>query len=326
MILVTGGAGYIGSHTLHQLVEAKLPCITIDNLYSGHRWAVPASVPFFEGSSGDATFVADIIKKHQVTSVIHFAAHLEVEESTKDPMKYYRNNFLNSMSLLDVCTKTGVKHFIFSSTCAIYGTPDHNPVSEDFPKAPISPYGKSKLATEWLLEDLVNSGTTTLRYVSLRYFNVAGAKVNGGLGQATPRATQLVKVACEAALGKRDKMVLYGTDYPTADGTCVRDYIHIDDLAELHLLSLKYLENGGKSEAFNCGYGKGYSVKEVIESVKRASGTNFKVETVGRRQGDSIEIYADPTKVIKALSWKPRYADLDLICRTSLEWEKNRPK
>ncbi len=324
MILVTGGAGYIGSHTLHQLIEAKLPCVVLDNLYSGHRWAVPDSVPFVEGNTGDIKIVSELIKQYQVESVIHFAAHLEVEESTREPLKYYRNNFVNSMNLIETCDKLGVKHFVFSSTCAVYGTPDKNPVSEAFPVAPVSPYGKSKLETEWLLEDMGIAGSK-MRFASLRYFNVAGAKVSGGLGQATARATQLIKVACEVALGKREKLLLYGTDYPTLDGTCLRDYIHVDDLAELHGLALKYLQAGGSSQIFNCGYGKGYSVKEVIDSVKRMSGVNFKVEEVPRRAGDAGAIYADPTKVIKALHWKPKYADLDLICRTSLEWEKTRP-
>lgn len=322
MILVTGGAGYIGSHTLHQLLQAGHPCVTLDNLYSGHRWAVPKEIPFIEGDSGDTRLVTELIKKYKIDAVIHFAAHLDVGESVREPLKYYRNNFLNSLNLIDTCLKSGIKYFVFSSTCAVYGTPKQNPVSETAELAPVSPYGKSKLATEWLLQDVVNSGAA-MRFVSLRYFNVAGAKVTGGLGQANAGATQLVKVACETALGKRPKLLVYGTDYPTADGTCIRDYIHVDDLADLHLSALRYLQSGGKSEVFNCGYGKGYSVREVIEAVKRASGTNFKVENVGRRPGDTIAIYADPTKVSQTLRWQPKYADLDLICRTSLEWEKS---
>jgi UDP-glucose 4-epimerase len=248
---------------------------------------------------------------------------LEVEESTRLPLKYYENNFLNSLSLIKTAMAHGVKNIVFSSTCAVYGNPSQIPVKEDCGTDPVSPYGKSKLMTEWLLRDLKSSSEQALNYALLRYFNVAGAHGAGGIGQATPRATQLVKVAAEVALGVRPELSVFGTDYPTHDGTCIRDYIHVDDLAEAHVLALKRMEAGGSSEIFNLGYGKGYSVWDIVRSMKRVSGVDFRVKEAPRRAGDAVSIYADPTKSKKLLNWMPKHEDLDYICRTAFEWERH---
>jgi UDP-glucose 4-epimerase len=327
MILVTGGAGYIGSHTVHQLAERGEPVIVLDNLYSGFRWAVPPGVELVVGNMGDQQLVENLIRSKGVKSIIHFAAHLEVEESTRDPLKYYRNNVVNTMNLLEVCHRTGIEHFIFSSTCAAYGNPVRTQVREDDPTNPVSPYGRSKLVSEAVLWELEQAArlaglASPMRHVILRYFNVAGAKVGGGLGQATRGATQLIKVAAEVALGKRSQLQVFGTDYPTPDGTCVRDYIHVDDLAAAHIRALDYLRSGGSSQMFNCGYGKGYSVREVIAAMKRVSGIDFKVVESPRRPGDAVAIFADSARVREVLDWRPRHEDLDLICLTSFEWEK----
>jgi UDP-glucose 4-epimerase len=322
MILVTGGAGYIGSHTLHRLKDLGQAAVALDNLSSGHRWAVPKGTDLVEGDIADRALVEKLVRDRRVTAVIHFAAHLAVEESVRDPFKYYRNNVVGSLNLVETCARNGVESFIFSSTCALYGNSATNPIREDLPTGPVSPYASTKLMTETILRDAEASGQYKMRNVALRYFNVAGAHVGGGLGQATPNATQLVKVAAEAACGKRPKMYLFGTDYPTRDGTCVRDYIHVDDLVEAHVLALAYLRGGGKSDIFNCGYGRGYSVREVIDSMKRVSGVDFSVELKPRRPGDAVEVWADTTKVTNVLGWKPRYADLDLICKTAYEWER----
>ncbi len=325
MILVTGGAGYIGSHTLHQLVEKNEPAIALDNLYSGFQWAVPKGVELVVGDVGDQRLTEQLIREKKIDSVIHFAGHLEVEESTRNPLKYYRNNGVSAMNLLEVCHRNGVKNFIFSSTCAAYGTPKQMQVNESTPPHPESPYGRSKLLTEQILTELERAaalaGQSSMHHVVLRYFNVAGAKVGGGLGQATPRATQLIKAAAETARGKRPFLKVFGTDYPTPDGTCVRDYIHVDDLASAHLLALDYLRQGGSSDLFNCGYGRGYSVREVIHCMKKVSGVDFKVEETGRRPGDTIAIFADSTKIRSRLGWVPRFDQLDLICKTSYDWE-----
>ena len=324
MILVTGGAGFIGSHTLHRLKELNRPAIALDNLYSGHRWAVPSGTELVVGDVSDQALVENLIRKHGIKEVIHFAAHLAVEESVRDPFKYYRNNVVGSLNLIEACSRAGVERFIFSSTCAVYGNPPSNPIDETFPLNPESPYARSKLMTETFLRDGEASGQLRMRSVALRYFNVAGAKIGGGLGQATPNATQLIKLAAETACGKRPSLSLFGTNYPTPDGTCVRDYIHVDDLVEAHVLALNYLQNGGKSDVFNCGYGKGYSVKQVIESMKRVSGVDFKVEEKPRRAGDTVTVWADTNKVKSVLGWKPRFEDLDIICKTAYEWEKSR--
>lgn len=322
MILVTGGAGYIGSHTLHRLKAEGLSAIALDNLYSGHRWAVPHGTELVVGDIADRALVEDLLRTRKVESVIHFAAHLAVEESVREPLKYYRNNVAGSLALIEACSAAGVKNFIFSSTCSLYGTPDKNPIHEDFPTNPESPYARTKLVTEGMLRDAEASGAP-MRFVSLRYFNVGGAKVGGGLGQATPEATQLVKVAAEVACGKRERLFIFGTDYPTPDGTCIRDYIHVDDLADAHLLALDYLRKGGKSEILNVGYGRGYSVLEVVETMKKVSGVDFRTETRPRRPGDVVAVWADTSKMDRVLGWKPKYNDLELICRTAWEWEKS---
>ncbi|MBF0359797.1 MAG: UDP-glucose 4-epimerase GalE [Oligoflexia bacterium] len=329
MILVTGAAGYIGSHTIHMLNDLGKKSIALDNLYSGHKWAIPRDVKLVVADCGNIDVVSDLIIKNKIESIIHFAAHLEVEESTRLPIKYYRNNFINTLNLIETASKLGVKNFIFSSTCAVYGTPEKMPVDEGFARNPISPYGKSKMMIEMLLEDLSKTDNFPMRYVLLRYFNVAGARVVANkinqtrLGQATPRATQLVKVSAEVALGKREKLIVFGTDYPTKDGTCIRDYIHVDDLADAHILALKYLENGGKSDVFNCGYGFGLTVREVVSKMKEISGVDFKVEYTSRRAGDAVAIYAEPSKIMSVLNWKPKYADLEVICKTAFEWERD---
>lgn len=323
MILVSGGAGYIGSHTLHRLKEMGQPAMALDNLCAGHRWAVPAGTQLVVGEVSDQALVEGLLRTHKIDSVIHFAAFLAVEESVKDPLKYYRNNVAGSMSLIESCQRAGVKNFIFSSTCSLYGSPKKNPIDETFPTSPESPYARTKEITENMLRDAEASGSSPMRFVSLRYFNVGGAKVGGGLGQATPQATQLIKVAAEVACGKREKLYVFGTDYPTPDGTCIRDYIHVDDLADAHLLALDYLKKGGKSEIINVGYGRGYSVLEVVDTMKKVSGVDFKVELKPRRAGDVVAVWADTTKMDKLLGWKPRYNDLALICKTAYEWEKS---
>lgn len=322
MILVTGGAGYIGSHTVQRLNELGEKVIVLDNLYSGFKWAVPQNVKLVVGDVGDVELVKKLIQEHKVDSVIHFAAHLEVEESVKNPFKYYQNNVTKASIFINACYEMKIKNFIFSSTCAAYGNPPSMPVVESMPSLPLSPYGKTKFMTENFLWDMQTAFPNLMKHVILRYFNVAGANIQAGLGQATPRATQLVKVASEVAQGKRPLLKVFGTDYPTLDGTCIRDYVHVQDLAEAHILALNYLKQGGVSDLFNCGYGTGYSVLQVIESMKKVTGIDFKVQIEDRRAGDAEAIYADPTKIKNTLGWKPQYEDIDLICRSSFEWEK----
>ncbi len=322
-ILVTGGAGYIGSHMVHELVDAGESVVVLDNLSTGFRFLVSGKVPFVAGSTGDRDLVAQTITRHGVTAVIHFAASIVVPDSVRDPLGYYSNNTMNTCSLLDVAIKTGVQHFIFSSTAAVYGNAEHMPVREDAPTAPISPYGTSKLMSEIMLHDA--GRTHGLRFVVLRYFNVAGADPKLRTGQATPNATHLIKVACEAALGKRAKVEIFGTDYPTPDGTCVRDYIHVSDLARAHSAALAYLRRGGASDTFNCGYGRGASVLEVIAAVRRANRRDFPVEVSGRRTGDPVTIVADVGRIRSSLDWHPQYQDLDTIVAHALAWERRLP-
>jgi UDP-glucose 4-epimerase len=319
-ILVTGGAGYIGSHMVHELNDAGEPVVVLDNLSTGFRFLVPATVPFVVGSTGDRELVARSLRQYDVKAIIHFAASIVVPESVRDPLGYYSNNTMNTCNLLDVAIKAGVRQFIFSSTAAVYGNPAHVPVREDAPTLPISPYGSSKLMSEIMLHD---AGTAHgLRFVALRYFNVAGADPKLRTGQSTPAATHLIKVACEAALGKRPKMDVFGTDYPTADGTCIRDYIHVSDLARAHSAALAYLRRGGASATFNCGYGHGASVLEVIDAVKRASGRDFPVEISGRRPGDPVELVADTARIRSTLDWHPQFDDLDTIVAHAFAWER----
>lgn len=321
-VLVTGGAGYIGSHTAMQLVEAGHHVVALDNLCAGHRWAVPEPAGFEQGDIADQKLVKDLISGHRIDAVIHFAAHVVVPESVENPAKYYRNNVVGSFNLIEACIAAGVGRFVFSSSAAVYGIPPVSPVSEDVAAAPINPYGAGKLITEWTLRDLAAATAGRFRFVALRYFNVAGARPDGRLGQSTPQATHLIKVACEAACGVRDGMSLFGDDYPTRDGTCIRDYIHVEDLAAAHLDAFDYLDQGGESVVLNCGYGHGYSVGEVIECVKAVSNVDFAVTIENRRRGDPPELVADNALLRRRFGWKPRYDDLPTICRTAYRWEQ----
>lgn len=319
-VLVTGGAGYIGSHMVLELVDAGEDVVVIDNLSTGFAWAVAKPAQLVVGDVGDDDLVRAVIRKHKVSSIIHFAGSIVVPESVADPLGYYLNNTVKSRSLIESAVKTGVKQFIFSSTAAVYGNPLENPVSETAQPAPMSPYGSSKLMTEIMLRDA--SIAHDFSAVALRYFNVAGADPQGRSGQSTPRATHLIKVACETALGKRAGMEVFGTDYPTADGTCVRDYIHVKDLARAHVAALDYLRKGGTTDIFNCGYSKGYSVFEVIGAVKRASNVDFNVKLSPRRPGDPAAIVAASGKIRDRLGWVPKHDDLDQIVAQALAWEK----
>jgi UDP-glucose 4-epimerase len=319
-ILVTGGAGYIGSHMVHELSDAGERVVILDNLSTGFDWAAPKGVPLTVGETGDQNLVAQIIRRHEVDSIIHFAAWLVVPDSVRDPLGYYKNNTANSRSLIEIAIQNGVRQFIFSSTCAVYGNPAQVPVTEDTLPAPISPYGWSKLMTEIMLRD---AGTAhDLHYVTLRYFNVAGADPDCRTGQSTKHATQLIKVAVETALGLRSKLDIYGSDYQTPDGTCIRDYIHVSDLVRAHSAALRYLRAGGASVTLNCGYGHGFSVREVVEMVKRVSGVDFKVESAPRRSGDPAQIVAASARARAMLGWTPQYDDLATIIAHSLAWEQ----
>jgi UDP-glucose 4-epimerase len=319
-VLITGGAGYIGSHMVLELLDAGERVVVIDNLSTGFRWAVGPQATLVIADIADAELVKETIRAHQVTAIIHFAGSVVVPDSVADPLGYYLNNTVKSRGLIAAAIETGVKHFIFSSTAAVYGNPQENPVTETAPLAPMSPYGSSKLMTEIMLAD--TSRAHDFRFVALRYFNVAGADPKGRSGQSTPRATHLIKVACETAVGKRPRMEVFGTDYPTPDGTCIRDYIQVSDLASAHSAALAYLRRGGASDIFNCGYSKGYSVLEVIAAVKRVSGVDFKVQLSPRRPGDPAAIVAASGKIRGALGWQPRYDDLDLIVSQALAWER----
>ncbi|HAY44966.1 MAG TPA: UDP-glucose 4-epimerase GalE [Gammaproteobacteria bacterium] len=323
-ILVTGGAGYIGSHTTRHLIEDGFNVVVLDNLYSGHRWAVHDSAEFVEGNAGDQDLLADIFNRFTIEAVIHFAGHIVVPESVENPQKYYQNNCLVSQSLVEICRLAGINKMIFSSSAAVYGIPEKIPAVETDRLEPINPYGRTKLITEWLLEDIATSAPTEkpFKYVALRYFNVAGAAVKGGLGQATPEATHLLKVACEVATGKRETIKVFGTDYDTPDGTCIRDYIHVDDLASAHVVGLKHLINGGGGGVYNCGYGRGLSVQEILDTVTKVSNVDFPRELTGRRAGDPPALIADTKKITEQLGWEPKYNDTELICRTAFEWEQ----
>ena len=319
-ILVTGGAGYIGSHMVHALVEAGERVVVLDNLSTGFTWAIAPGVPLVTGETGDEALVAALIAEHGVSAIVHFAASIVVPDSVSDPLGYYRNNTVNSRALIACAVKGGVKQFIFSSTAAVYGNPAKVPIGEDDAVAPMSPYGSSKLMTEIMLRDAgIAHG---LDYVILRYFNVAGADPRLRTGQSTKGATHLIKVAGETALGKRAKMDVFGTDYPTPDGTCVRDYIHVADLVRAHSDALAYLRAGGRPATLNCGYGHGFSVLEVIDAVKRISGVDFRVERTGRRPGDPAQIVANSDRARDLLGWKPQFDDLAAIVSHALAWER----
>jgi UDP-glucose 4-epimerase len=319
-VLVTGGAGFIGSQMVCALIEAGERVVVLDNLSTGHPWAVAAGVPLVVGESGDQALVSLLIREHDVEAIIHFAASLIVPDSVRDPLGYYRNNTVNSRALIACAIETGVRHFIFSSTAAVYGNPATIPADEETPTLPISPYGWSKLMTEIMLRDA--SRAYDLKHITLRYFNVAGADPQGRTGQSSEAATHLIKVAAEAALGLRRKLEIFGTDYPTPDGTCIRDYIHVSDLVDAHLQALRHLRSGGPSLTANCGYGHGFSVLEVVDMVKRVSGVDFKVEHARRRDGDPACIVAANERVRTALGWRPRFDDLSLIVTHALAWER----
>jgi len=317
-ILVTGGAGYIGSHVVRQLVERGERVVVLDNLSSGYRSAV-LGAPLVVGNTGDAEMVNRVLAEHGVETVLHFAAHTIVPESVSNPLKYYGNNTCATRNLLECCDRAGVKHFVFSSTAAVYGIPAEGLASEESPTAPINPYGLSKLMSEWMLRDL--AAASKLRYVALRYFNVAGSDPGGRLGHTAPQATLLVKVACQHAAGVRPGLQIFGTDYPTPDGTGVRDYIHVEDLASAHLRALDYLRKDGASATLNCGYGHGFSVREVLRMVQQVSGKALAVEESPRRAGDPPSLVAKADRIRAVLGWEPRLDDLETIVRTQLEWE-----
>jgi UDP-glucose 4-epimerase len=319
-VLVTGGAGYIGSHMVLELLDAGEKVVVVDNLSTGFRWAVAPGADLVIGDIADMDLVKRTIKAHNVTAIIHFAGSIVVPESVADPLGYYLNNTVKSRGLIQAAVETGVKNFIFSSTAAVYGNPKENPVTETALPAPMSPYGSSKLMTEIMLADAAIAHD--FRYVALRYFNVAGADPAGRSGQSTPKATHLIKVACETALGKRGSMEVFGTDYPTHDGTCIRDYIHVKDLARAHMSALDHLRKGGASNIYNCGYSKGFSVHDVIAAVKRVSGVDFKVKLSPRRAGDPAAIVAASAKIRNELGWVPKHDDLDTIVAQALAWEK----
>jgi UDP-glucose 4-epimerase len=318
-ILVTGGAGYIGSHVTRQLRARGERVVVLDNLSTGFRSAV-LDAPLVVGDTGDRELVAGLLREHSIDTVLHFAAHTIVPESVADPLKYYRNNTCATRNLLECCSDAGVRHFVFSSTAAVYGIPEGGYASEDSPTRPINPYGASKLMSEWMLRDL--AAATGLRHVTLRYFNVAGSDPGGSMGHSQPEATLLVKVACQAAVGVRPGVAVFGTDYPTPDGTGVRDYIHVEDLADAHLRAVDYLRGGGASATLNCGYGHGYTVREVLRMVEQVHGRPLRVTEQPRRAGDPPTLVARADLVRQVLGWRPRHDDLETIVATQLAWER----
>jgi len=321
-ILVTGGAGYIGSQMVLDLVDAGEKVVVLDNLSAGFEAAVSPCAQLVIGDVGDVDLVSPLVSEHKIDTIIHFAASVVVPESVADPLRYYLNNASKTRSLIEAAVRGRVPYFIFSSTAAVYGSEQQLPVREGDPVQPQSPYGRSKLISEWLLDDV--SRVHPLRYTILRYFNVAGADPQRGIGQASRGASHLIKVATEAALGKRPFVEVFGTDYPTPDGTCIRDYIHVKDLAEAHRLALSRLREGGANLIANCGYGRGYSVLEVLSAVEQISGVKLDVRRTGRRAGDPIAIVADPTLARRELGWVPKYAGLEAIISSTLHWEQAR--
>lgn len=319
-VLVTGGAGYIGSHMVLELVDAGETVVVLDDLSTGFRETIPAEATLVTGDVADEALVARIIDEHGVDAIAHFAAKIVVPESVSNPLDYYLNNTAKTRTLLATAVAKGVKHFIFSSTAAVYGEPQVTPVSEDLPLSPINPYGRSKLMSEWMLQDTARAHD--LRYVALRYFNVAGADPKGRSGQSTPNATHLIKVAVQTALGQRPYLQVFGTDYPTADGSCIRDYIQVSDLARAHISALGHLRRGGESLTLNCGYGRGYSVLEVLDVVKRVSGVDFEVRRMPRRPGDPAALVAKVDRIRELLGWTPQFADLEAIVEQALRWER----
>ena len=319
-VLVTGGAGYIGGHMVLGLLDAGEEPVVIDNMSNGFPWAIPRGVRCVVGDSGDYETVARVMQKHNVDAVIHFAARLITPEFYDDPLEYYHANTAKSRTLLSAVQNLGVKHFIFSSTAAVYGNPPMNPVPESAPLAPISPYGRSKLMIETMLQDVASVGD--LQFVALRYFNVAGSDPMGRYGQSSTKNTLLVQIAAQVALGVRPYVEIYGNDYPTSDGTCVRDYIHVTDLIDAHLAALRHLRAGRKSLIANCGYGRGYSVKQVLDMTERVSGRGFERRIGPRRRGDAVEVVAEANLIRATLGWQPRYDDLATIVEHALDWEE----
>ena len=320
-ILITGGAGYIGSHIVNLIGGTNHEVTIYDNLSTGRRESVVAG-ELVVGDLEDTKKLEALIIEKKFDACFHFAGSIIVPESVTDPLKYYNNNTQNTLELLNLCIKHNVNKFIFSSTAAVYGMAPGGICSEEMQVEPINPYGKTKLMTEWMLNDIA-AAHKDFEFVILRYFNVAGANIDGKVGQCSPLSTHLIKIACETALGKRDKMYVFGDDYETRDGTCIRDYIHVDDLAQAHIDALSYLLNGGESTLCNCGYGNGFTVKEVLEVVKKISGVNFVVEMGPRRAGDAPVLMSKAEKIGKVLGWSPKYNDLDLIVKTAYKWEKN---
>lgn len=318
-VFVTGGAGYIGSHIVKMLGEAGHDVLVYDSLLTGHDWAVLYG-KLVVGDLADDMLLAKTLSDFKPDAVIHFAAHIRVEESMQEPLKYYRNNTVNALGLLEAMKKSGVNKLIFSSTAAVYGIPELNPVTEETPFNPINPYGASKAMVEQILRDL--SASMDFRYVSLRYFNVAGADASGKIGQAYKNATHLITRALKTAKGELPKLTIFGTDYSTPDGTCVRDYIHVNDLASAHVLALQYLMDAGNSTVFNCGYGHGYSVREVVAASRKITGVHFPADETGRRPGDPPALIADSSKIKHALSWQPKFDSLDYIIKTAWDWER----
>ncbi len=328
-VLVTGGAGYIGSHVARELCDRGFEVTVLDLLRenggTGNHWAVPKKAKFVQGDMGDASLLATLLPKgDRFDAILHFAAFILVEESVREPNRYFQNNTEGSRTLFQYAADTGVSRVIFSSTAATYGEPRHDLIPETADQKPVNPYGESKLRSEKLLKEIAKQGQGPMKFVGLRYFNPAGAHHSLEIGQARPEATHLVNVAAEAAMGKRSKVMIFGTDYETPDGTCLRDYIHIEDLVDAHILALDYLEGGGESDFFNVGYGEPYSVREVIDAMKRASGVNFPVEIAGRRAGDPAKLAADSRKIQAKMGWSPRRKSIDDICRSQFLWEKRR--
>ncbi len=319
-ILVTGGAGYIGSHMTYALLDRRERVVVLDNLSTGVRNLVSHDAEFIEGDIADQKLVREIMRSRDIGAVIHFAGSIVVPESVSYPLKYYANNTVASRALIEACVLEKVRNFVFSSTAAVYGMPDVSLVSEGTPKEPINPYGRSKLMTEWMLQDTAHAHD--FRYVALRYFNVAGADPQGRTGQSTPRATHLIKRAAQVALGRAPHLDIFGTDYPTPDGTGVRDYIHVADLIGAHLLALDALRDNLKADVFNCGYGRGMSVREIVAAMERAAGSKLAVREAPRRAGDPPALVADSAKLKQALNWAPRYDDINTIVRSALEWER----
>lgn len=318
-ILVTGGAGYIGSHVISLLGQSEEEIIILDNLSTGRKENILFG-KLYVGDVSDEKKLNEIFLLHKIDSVIHFAGSIVVPESVTNPLLYYQNNTLNSYNLIKMCIKNGTKKFIFSSTAAVYGHIEDGIASEETPTFPINPYGRSKLMTEWMLEDM--AAAYDFSYVALRYFNVAGASSTGKIGQSTPRATHLIKTAAELVTKKRESMAIFGMDYPTPDGTCIRDYIHVDDLARAHLDALTYLSKNKKSEILNCGYGHGFSVKEVLKEVEKISGNTLNIKTSSRREGDATILISKADKIKKILGWKPTHDNLNLIVKSAIDWEK----